>query len=146
ALFIFVNAVVVAQFETIFRDFGIPLPKVTIAMLAFSHALRNSWEGFVFLAGLALVLWVCFRLFLKASVRRSIACRMPVVGTVWKYTSWAEFCHLLALLLETDLPLPEALRLTGEGLRNSELDQACQSMAKDVELGQTLADSMQLYS
>jgi type II secretory pathway component PulF len=146
ALFIFVNAVVVAQFEKIFRDFGVPLPKVTIAMLMFSHALRDGWEGFVFLAGLAVVLWVGFRLFLSASTRRSLACRVPVVGTVWKYTSWAEFCHLLALLLETDLPLPEALRLTGEGVRNSDLDQACKLMASDVERGQTLAESMQLHS
>ena len=101
ALFIFVNAVVVAQFEKIFRDFGVPLPKMTIAMLMFSHALRDGWEGFVFLAGLAVVLWVGFRLFLRPSTRRSLACKVPVVGTVWRYTSWAEFCHLLALLLET---------------------------------------------
>jgi type II secretory pathway component PulF len=144
ALFIFVNAVVVGQFEKIFRDFGVPLPKVTIAMLMFSHALRNGWEGFVFLAALAVVLWLAFRLFLKPAIRRSLACKVPVVGAVWKYTSWAEFCHLLALLLESDLPLPEALRLTGEGVRNSDLEQACNLMASDVEDGQTLAQSMQL--
>ena len=147
ALFIFVNAVVVAQFEKIFRDFGVPLPKVTIAMLMFSHALRDGWEGFVFLAGLAVVLWRgCSGSSSVPATRRSLACKVPVVGTVWKYTSWAEFCHLLALLLETDLPLPEALRLTGEGVRNSDLDRACKLMASDVEHGQTLAESMQLHS
>ena len=146
ALFIFVNAVVVSQFERIFKDFGVPLPKVTIAMLMFSHALRDGWEGFVFLACLAAAGWLVFRIFLKPSTRRSLACKVPVVGTVWKYTSWAEFCHLLALLLETDLPLPEALRLTGEGVRNSDLDEACKLMAIDVEHGQTLATSMKLHS
>ena len=41
ALFIFVNAVVVSQFEKIFRDFGVPLPKVTIAMLM-SNTVRGA--------------------------------------------------------------------------------------------------------
>ena len=41
ALFLFVHLVVVAMFETIFRDFGIPLPRMTIAMIMLSHFLRD---------------------------------------------------------------------------------------------------------
>jgi type II secretory pathway component PulF len=142
ALFVFVNAFLVAQFEAIFKDFGIPLPRITIGMIMFSHALRSGWPGFLILAGAIAVLWVLGRVFLKPPVRRSVASRIPVVGGVWRYTSWAEFCHLLALLLETGLPLPDALRLTGEGVQNSDLDRACQLMAGDVEHGKTLADTM----
>ena len=67
ALFLFVNLVVVVMFETIFRDFGIPLPRMTIAMLMFSHVLR---------AGLPVLrdpgdrpaghLWIVIRLFAQA--------------------------------------------------------------------------------
>jgi type II secretory pathway component PulF len=145
-LFVFVNAVLVAQFETIFKDFGIPLPKMTIAMIMFSHALRSGWPAFVVLLGGVVAFWLFGRLFLKPPVRRSLASRIPVVGGVWRYTSWAEFCHLLALLLETNLPLPEALRLTGEGVQNADLDRACQVMAGDVEHGRTLAESMAAQS
>ena len=35
-------------------------------------------------------------------------------------------------------PLPEALRLTGEGVQNDDLDRACQAMAADVERGSDL--------
>jgi type II secretory pathway component PulF len=141
-LFVFVNVVLVSQFETIFRDFGIPLPRVTIGMIMFSHALRTGWPALLTLGGMIAGLWLLGRLFLKPAMRRSVATKIPIVGSVWRFTSWAEFCHLLALLLETHLPLPDALRLTGEGVQNSDLDRACQLMANDVEHGRTLAESM----
>ena len=57
-------------------------------------------------------------------------------------TSLAEFCHLLALLLESNLPLPEALRLTGEGVQDADLDETCHVMAGQVTSGQSLAQAM----
>src|SRR5262249_22151350 len=66
----------------------------------------------------------------------------PIVGPVWRSTSLAEFCHLLALLLESDLPLPEALRLTGEGVQNADFDRSCQVVASQVESGAPLAQAM----
>ena len=55
------------------------------------------------------------------------------MGDVWRSTSLAEFCHLLALLLESRLPLPEALRLTGEGVQDSDVDASCRLMASQVD-------------
>jgi general secretion pathway protein F len=141
-LFLFVSAVLIAQFETIFRDFGIPLPGMTVAMILLSHAMRSFWPAFALLVGTIGALWLLGRLFLRNPTRRSLATRLPIVGKVWRYTSWAEFCHLLALLLETHLPLPDALRLTGEGIQNADLDRACQVMAADVERGRTLSEAM----
>ena len=79
---------------------------------------------------------------LRAPQRRSLAKRIPVIGKVWRYISWAEFSHLLALLLETRLPLPEALRAAGEGVQDVDLDRASQRMAEDVEGGASLARAM----
>jgi type II secretory pathway component PulF len=141
-LFLFVNTVLIAQFEAIFRDFGIPLPRLTVAMIMLSHAFRSFWPAFVLIFGTIVGLWLFGKLFLKPPQRRSLATRIPIVGGVWRYTSWAEFCHLLGLLLETDLPLPDALRLTGEGVQNADLDRACQVMAVEVERGSSLAESM----
>jgi general secretion pathway protein F len=111
-------------------------------MILLSHALRSFWPAFVLVFGTLGTLWLFSRLFLKTPIRRSLATRIPVVGKVWRYTSWAEFCHLLALLLETNLPLPDALRLTGEGIQNVDLDRACQVMAAEIERGRTLSEAM----
>ncbi len=142
ALFVFVNVVLVGQFEAIFRDFGIPLPKLTIAMIVVSHVMREAWPALATLGGAIIVFWLFSRAILAEPQRRALACSLPLVGRVWRYTSWAEFCHLLALLLESRLPLPEALRLTGEGVQNSTLERACRYMANDVERGSTLAEAM----
>ena len=49
--------------------------------------------------------------------------------------SLAEFCHLLALLVNGRLPMAEALRLTGQGVEDASIDQDCRQMAERVELG-----------
>jgi general secretion pathway protein F len=79
---------------------------------------------------------------LPLPVRNSLIGRLPVFGPLWRYSSWAEFCHLLALLVESELPLPEALRLTGQGIQNSDIDRACRAMANEIEQGKTLSDAM----
>ncbi len=142
ALFVFVNVALVSQFERIFKDFGIPLPRLTISMLMVSHLLREAWPALVIVGVALVVLWLILRVVLRTPDRRSLATKMPLIGKVWQYTSWAEFCHLLALLLESHLTLPEALRLAGEGVQNSDLDRACLAMADDVEQGQSLAQAM----
>ena len=141
-LFLFVHLVVVVMFESIFRDFGMDLPRMTVGMLLFSRFLRAAWPVLAILATALAVLWLVSRLVLKAPARRSLATRVPVLGGVWRSISWAEFSHLLALLLESRLPLPEALQLTGQGVQNEDLDRACQAMAADVERGMPLARAM----
>jgi len=142
SLFIFVSIVLVSQFERIFMDFGVPLPKLTVAILAMARFVRSVWAPAAILVGIGFLFWLFSRFFLKAPQRRSLAGHIPVVGSVWRSTSQAEFCHLLALLLESHLPLPEALRLTGEGVQDAEIDHACQIMAAEVESGRSLAQAM----
>jgi type II secretory pathway component PulF len=142
ALFVLVSAILISQFESIYKDFGIPLPQLTLAMIAISHVVNTVWVPAAILLGVVFFTWLAARLFLNAPLRRSLAARLPIVGAVWRTTSLAEFCHLLALLLESHLPLPEALRLTGEGVQDAELDDSCRIMADEVESGRSLAQAM----
>jgi type II secretory pathway component PulF len=56
--------------------------------------------------------------------------------------SLAEFCHLLALLVEGRLPLAEALKLTGQGVEDASIDQDCHVMAARIEAGEALSQAM----
>ena len=122
SLFVFVCTNLVNQFELIFKDFGVPLPQLTIAVITISHFLRSIWAPVFTLIAVTAVCLLIIRVFLTPPLRRSLAARLPIVGAVWRSTSHAEFCHLLALLLESDLPLPEALRLTGQGVQDADMD------------------------
>jgi general secretion pathway protein F len=142
ALFVFVHVFVVAMFERIFLDFGIPLPGITLSMLLVSRVLRGGWPALAIIGGAILALWLILRLVLPAAQRGGVATGIPIIGRVWKYISWAEFCHLLALLLESRLTMPEAVRLAGEGVQNSDMARASVAMAADVEQGTPLAQAL----
>jgi general secretion pathway protein F len=142
ALFVFVSAVLISQFESIFTNFSVPIPALTRAILALSRVVNTVWAPVATLLAVGVCIWLATRVFLKPPLRRSLAARLPIVGAVWRTTSLAEFCHLLALLLESHLPLPEALRLTGEGVQDADIDDACRAMAHQVESGASLTQAM----
>lgn len=141
-LFILVCVVVVGKFDEIYRDFNIPLPLITRAILAVARVVNSTWLFMTIVGGAVLSSWLAARFFLNGPTRRSLAGRLPLLGTVWRTTSLAEFCHLLALLLESDLPLSEALGLTGEGVGDADLDASCRLMAREVESGHSLPEAM----
>ena len=143
ALFFFVCVILVSQFEAIYRDFNIPLPGMTVALIAIARIVNTAWAPTLIVVGTVFGSWLVARLFLTPPFRRALAGRLPLVGRVWRATSLAEFCHLLALLLESRLPLPEALRLTGEGVQDADVDASCRSIAGQVESGRSLARAME---
>lgn len=141
-LAVFVSSYVMTQFETIFKDFGVPLAGLTVLVLSVARVINMACLP-VGAAAAALVLVVLAgRLFLKPALRRSLATQLPLLGWIWAPTRHSEFCRLLALLLESRSPLPEALRLTGEGLEDSGMNRACDRMAREVESGRSFADAM----
>ena len=141
-LFSFVSVYLVSKFELIFKDFGVPLPALTIAIIEVATLIRSVWVALAILSAATIAFWLAAPVLLQPGLTRSLASRIPIAGGVWRWTSLAEFCHLLGLLLENDLPLPEALRLTGEGVPDANIAIASRRMAGAVESGQTLAQAM----
>jgi general secretion pathway protein F len=144
AVFAFVGIAVLPQFESMFRDFGIPLPGVTVLVLRLMHRTATIWPTLATTGGVLVAGGLAARLFLPPAMTRSLVARVPILGGVAWWTSLAEFCHLLGLLVEHRLPMPEALRLAGEGVQDSGLEATSRLMAEDVEDGKTLAESMAL--
>jgi type II secretory pathway component PulF len=141
-LFTIVSTYLIPQFELMFRDFGVPLPRLTVALLEIAYAVRSLWSVIALSAGALVLFWLMAPVFMRPGHLRSLAARVPILGGVWRWTSISEFCHLLGLLLEHRMPLPEALRLTGEGVQDADVESSCQWLARGVESGQTLAQAM----
>jgi type II secretory pathway component PulF len=139
AIFVLVCVILVGMFEAIFKDFGIPLPLFTLGLLRVARVFQLGWRPLVEAAIGLCGLWVLARFALSARVRRSLISGVPVLGAVWWNTSLAEFCHLLALLLESEIPLSTSLKLTGEGVGDASVERACRALAADVEGGLPLS-------
>jgi type II secretory pathway component PulF len=132
----------VGQFEALYKDFGIPLPTMTRVLIVLAHSFAAAIVPLGIFLGASFCAWVAMRVFLPRAKRRSIACRLPLLGAVWRSMSLAEFCHLLALLVDGRLPMSEAIRLTGQGIEDASIDQDCRVMAGRVESGESLSGAM----
>ena len=68
--------------------------------------------------------------------------RVPMVGPLLRWSHLAQFARLMGLLLEQQVSLPDALRLTAAGLRDANLARGCCRVADDTEKGRALDESM----
>lgn len=67
---------------------------------------------------------------------------VPLFGPLWRWSSSSELYRALAILLDNQIPLPEALRLTGEGISDADLAVHCRWLATRVEQGSELHRAM----
>jgi general secretion pathway protein F len=139
AVLLFVMRFIVAGFDELFRGFGIAIPALSRFLISIANALGKIQvvHGEV-LAAVAACL-VVLLVFIDPAMRRLVAGSIPLLGPVWRWTSLAEFSHLLGLLLESELPLVEAVPLAGQGVADLEVRNVARKMTVDLERGDTLA-------
>jgi type II secretory pathway component PulF len=66
--------------------------------------------------------------------------KIPLFGPLWEWSGVAEMTRLLAMLMQQQVPLPRALRLATDGIRDANVRQVCQALAERTEQGQPLSD------
>jgi type II secretory pathway component PulF len=132
------------QFKSLFEAFGVELPSLTVALIAASDLTVFLLENAVVTVPVVLlVLWggaVFLRSVVGPATARRFAYEIPLVGRALKLTGLSEFCHLLALLIENRIPLPQALTLVGSAMTDPCLAQCADDAAYFVERGESLAD------
>jgi type IV pilus assembly protein PilC len=114
ALFGVLVCFVLPQFDQLFKDFGMPLPAVTEGILFLGRYPLPAIGIPVALAFGATVAWFVLRWSQHGrQLRARIVYSVPVAGTLIRSARMAAFADLLAVLVEYELPLPEAFRLAG---------------------------------
>jgi type II secretory pathway component PulF len=131
-------AFVVPPFEDIFKDFGMELPDLTLAVLWLSKAI-GGWR----LAILpALLLTIVFAWVLAGRIagplQRQWLYHVPALGRMIRLSAISRFCHLLAIGLDHRLPLTESLLLAGNGTDDAYIRRATQRMAEELSDGYSL--------
>jgi len=109
----------IPRFAELFETLDAPLPGSTRAMIAISDALRAYWWGIL---GVAVGLGVGLKLWLGTSAgRRAVdtaVLRLPQVGRIVRNIITARITRLLGVLLDSQVPILEALRLARAGTGN----------------------------
>jgi type II secretory pathway component PulF len=121
-------------------------PTQVEALVEMARFIAGHWpDGLIGAVLLGAGLWLVPALTMTPAQRRRLACSIPVVGPALRFASLTEFCHLLAMLLEAETALPEALELAGRAVRDADVAEACDRMARAVGQGQPLSSAFLLW-
>jgi type II secretory pathway component PulF len=139
AVFMLFALLVVPPFHIMFEEFGLKLPANTQAVLWLCDAGARIL-GAVLLAGAAGLLAV--RLIGGPVGWSILVTNLPLIGVAWHWAGVAEMLRCLSLLVEERIPLPEALRLTADGILDGHVADQCRRLATRVENGASLTMSL----
>lgn len=126
-------------FKSLITEFGMTLPHATLVLFWWQEV-GWKWAGgfLVVLLGVAAV----YRIAVGRARWQRLLATMPLLGTVWHWSAVAEWASLLSVLLRREIPLPEALRLAGHGLRNSNVGRLSLLLADGVARGRSLSQML----
>jgi type II secretory pathway component PulF len=130
---------IVKSFAAMYKDFNVDLPYLT-AFVLFSVG-PVTWT-LIILMGVLLTATVLLAWGAHGGWLRPVAYRVPMIGPILQYSDVSQFARLMGLLLGQEVPLPDALRLSADGLRDPGLARGCREMADEVERGRALDESM----
>ena len=141
--FAFFAAAVFPALASVLDDFDIGLPAATQIAVGFSDKGVSALLGNVaVLLGAWLLIWLASDLPELSSMLKAF----PLLGPIARWAALSRFARLLALLLESRLPLAESLRMAGDGARDADLASACRKAAGAIENGCSLEEALTLHS
>ena len=136
---------IVPTFDKMFQEFQLQLPAPTRALVGLGSVAQGLSTGpgllFVGCAVLGAVIFcVAASLGWGTTWTQRLANHMPLVGKMWWWSNSAAWTRLLATLLDQNLPLPQALELVGDGVRDPLSRQTVRWLARGTEQGHSLAE------
>lgn len=136
---------ILPQFDQIFREFNMRMPALTEAVLLLG---RHPLQLFVLPVAGIIVALVTIRQVMRSSEggRRIWAhwvYSLPVFGTLLRAMRLAAFTDLLAILVDYELPLPEAFRLAGDACSDPLMAATAQEVHADLSQGHPLGQVLQ---
>ncbi len=144
--FILANVFIVAPFAQIFDEFGVDLPTMTqMAISSMAWFDRSGLWTLIIAICIVLPAFVLLIVVPKPPDVQRACYRLPAIGPLWRWQSLVDFSRLMHLLLDRQVPMSEALRLTADGLRWSDLAAVSRACARDVDKGMGLIESMAQY-
>jgi general secretion pathway protein F len=130
---------ILPEFAHLYKDFGTKLPDLTYFVLNTSGI--GPWLLGTMTALLVILPMLTF-LMPASPWLANFLLYVPILGPIIRWSCQAQFARLMAMLLEQEVPLPEALRLAAAGMPHAGLAVHCRDAAIHVEQGLSLEAAM----
>ncbi len=139
----FILYFIVPKFETIFKDFGTPLPGMTIFLIKASNYLIK----YFYIAFLSpLFLWIFIKLLYRnktgAYVCDRILLMIPVMGQIAEKSTVARTMRTLGTLVQSGVPILESLNIVRDTAGNVVFERAFTRIYDSIREGETIAQPL----
>jgi general secretion pathway protein F len=127
---------IVPQFESLFTSGADKLPPMTSAVIGVSHAVKDY--GLYFLLLLVIAIAAVMQLLRRPAIRFWFDRRVLSLlffGTIVRDAETARFCRTLGSLVDSGVPLPSALMISGRTLTNRYMASAIEKVATGLKEG-----------
>jgi len=139
----FILYYIIPKFESIFKDFGVPLPRMTIMLIEASHFLIKYFY-IVFLT--PFLIWIFIKLLYRnktgAYVCDRILLMTPVMGAIAEKSTVARTMRTLGTLVQSGVPILESLNIVKETAGNAVFERAFTRIYESIREGETIAQPL----
>jgi type II secretory pathway component PulF len=161
-VFVFTFSVVTPSIMSLFEDFETDLPEVTQAIYALTQIVQavvawfvsawrllTTWPGLLTICVVTILLAATHvRLRDKPAYRRArgvvrwLCCTLPIFGPLMMGISLTGFARFVHVLLQQQVPLPEALRLTADSMADANIAEVSRHLARETSAGRPLSEAL----
>jgi type IV pilus assembly protein PilC len=131
---------VVPVFAEIFNDFGSALPAPTQFLVDVADFMKVKWWLLLLIVNSTVItIKVLSKIRLVKRIMDRVLLKMPLVGDLVTKVAVARFARTLGTLLNSGVPILQALRITKETINNEVIQNAVQKVHDSIKEGDTIA-------
>ncbi len=144
---VFMLTTVLPQVGGLYKDLHKELPALTRTLLAISSFIMNFW--YVVIIGVVAAIFAG-RSYIQTPTGRKLLdgfkLNMPIFGRIYKKVYMARFARTLGTMLQSGIPMLEALRIVKEAIANVHVEEALERAMVGVKGGKALSVTLEKES
>lgn len=137
------TSIVVPKVTGFLLSQNIPLPAITLALIAFSDFMKNYWYLVVFFPP---TMWFIFKVLGKMKATQifidNFKLKIPIIGPILKKIDTAKFCQFFAMTFKSGLGVIECLDSSCGVIKNKAIKASIEEVKISVSDGKSLAKSI----
>lgn len=148
AIMIFLMVAIIPKFETIFADMldGRSLPPLTLYVMGISENIKNHWPiGLGLLIGIILLIALLKRFHTGRYILDSIVLSIPPFGKLARLSALARLARTLGTLMESGVPVLQALTIVKDTLSNEIVSKAVQDIHDSIKEGESMTAPVETH-
>lgn len=136
---------IVPKFEDVFRQVKVPMPGLTLMLMAISNFIKSPL-GLACILGMPIVFLVLLKVWGKTKGGRlsidRIKLNAPLIGPIIKKSVISRFCRTLGTLLQSGVPILEALAIVRNATGNEVVSNAIGTVHDSIREGESIAEPL----